>query len=50
MLTYNKNVPVFFTEAQIKLRVKEIAAEISKEFGDEEVVCEECEKEKKNVG
>lgn len=37
MPTYNKNVPVFLTEAQIKAKVKELAAEITKEFGDEEI-------------
>jgi len=37
MSTYKKDIPVFLTEAQIKSKVKEIAAEINKEFGDEEV-------------
>lgn len=37
MPTYNKNVPVYLTEAQIKEKVKELAAQITQEFGEEEI-------------
>ena len=37
MSTYRKDIPVFLTEAQIKAKVKEIAAQITAEFGDEEI-------------
>jgi len=37
MPTYNYDVPVYLSEAQIKARVKDIAAMITAEFGEEEV-------------
>lgn len=37
MSTYKKDIPVFLTDAQIKAKVKEIAAMITRDFGDEEV-------------
>lgn len=37
MHSYNKNIPVFLTETEIKQKVKEIAARITAEFGDEEI-------------